>query len=176
MAVALGGAALLNLALLGSLVWSEWFAPTVRGGLWLAVAAVWGCSAVAGRRHIRPGPSADEPASGPGFSRAIEYYLQGNWFEAERLLVGLLHKDPRDVDARLMIATLLRHTGRWDEAARQLEQLARIEASHKWDLEIGRERQLLAEARVASTAERPSGQPDVASEGPPPEGALGRAA
>lgn len=176
MAVAVGGALLLNIALLGSLVWSEWLPPGIRGGLWLAAAVVWGGSAITGRRCGRPTAPADEPGAGPGFSQAIEYYLQGNWFEAERLLVAQLHRDPRDVDARLMIATLLRHTGRLDEAERQLHQLGRIEASHKWNLEIGRERQLLAEARVASTAEGPSGQPDPAQETPPLEAELDRAA
>jgi single-stranded DNA-specific DHH superfamily exonuclease len=72
--------------------------------------------------------------------------LKGNWFEAECVLVGLLRCDPRDVDAGLMLATLFRHTGRLDEAARQLDSVERFDEAAKWIVEIDRERQWLAQA------------------------------
>ena len=46
-----------------------------------------------------------------------------------------------------MLATMLRHTGRLDEANRQLDQIELIEHSRQWELEINRERQLSADAR-----------------------------
>jgi hypothetical protein len=48
-----------------------------------------------------------------------------------------------DVDARLMLATLYRRTGRATEAADCLSQLDRMEAAGKWAREIARERSLL---------------------------------
>ena len=95
--------------------------------------------------------------------------MKGNWFEAERSLAELLDHNPRDLDARMMLATLLRHTHRWDEAQRQLDWLQKTEGSQKWELEMWRERQWLAEARQrsddtavpAGAAEPADGHPDV---------------
>jgi hypothetical protein len=47
-----------------------------------------------------------------------------------------------------MLATVMRRTGRLEEAAGQLDTLCRFEGSEKWGLEIQQERQRLAEART----------------------------
>jgi thioredoxin-like negative regulator of GroEL len=73
--------------------------------------------------------------------------LKGNWFEAERGLYRLLRENDHDLEARLLLATLFRHTKRFEEATRQLNQLARLDGAQRWALEIQREGQLLAEAR-----------------------------
>ena len=101
-------------------------------------------------------------AAGPAdpFGKAAEQYLKGNWFETECILAGLLRRDPRDVDAGLMLATLYRHTRRLDEAAERLDQLERLDEGVKWALEINRERRWLAEARQA-----PSDDPVEATQG-----------
>ncbi|HOM17750.1 MAG TPA: hypothetical protein PK777_02195 [Thermoguttaceae bacterium] len=59
-----------------------------------------------------------------------------------------MRENPRDVEARLMIATLFRHTRRWEEASRQLDQLERLEASRAWTLEIHRERERIRQAKA----------------------------
>ena len=169
LAVAVGFAALVNLAILSSLVWSELLAPSVRTACWTAVVAIWGSSAALCYGWDRRRQAADDQ-SGPEqrcFDEALEHYLKGNWFEAERVLVGLLQGNPRDIDARLMIATLLRHTGRLDEAARQLDQLQRLEDARKWELEISREREWLAEARAQAA------EPDEPERGQDEEQAVG---
>ena len=60
------------------------------------------------------------------FREALSEYLQGSWFEAETILGRLLHLYPRDVEARLLLATLLRHTRRYQEALDQLDRLERL--------------------------------------------------
>jgi cytochrome c-type biogenesis protein CcmH/NrfG len=74
--------------------------------------------------------------------------LKGDYYQAEHVLEELLRRNLRDVDARLMLATLLRHTGRLDEAAGQLDTLVRLEGASKWQWEIEQERDLLAEAKT----------------------------
>ena len=111
--------------------------------LW-AVAAIW--SAIWLRPTGRRTASSDSQAD--AFVEALDHYLKGDYYQAEQILEGLLRRNLRDVDARLMLATLLRHTGRLDEAARQLDTLARFEDAGKWELEIRQERELLAEART----------------------------
>lgn len=81
------------------------------------------------------------------FSDAILQYLQGNWFEAECFLNEILKRNPRDGEALLMLATLLRHTKRWAEAEQVLTRLQKLEESVKWFIEIENERIFLAESR-----------------------------
>jgi len=159
--LALAFAALVNVALVASFVWTELFPAGVRSAVWLAVAAVWVGSAVAARwQHSGADGNDDTARPGDPFGEAAEQYLKGNWFEAECLLAGLLRRDPRDVDAGLMLATLYRHTGRLDEAANQLDHLERLDEAAKWALEISRERRLLAEA-----PQEPSDDPVEATQG-----------
>ncbi len=158
LAVAVVAAGLLNWTLLVSLGYSELISPDVRKAFWVTLVTVWVTGAVSSVVWNRG--SAEEEASEADtdtFKLAVEHYLKGNWFQAERALNSLLHRDPRDVDARLMSATLLRHTGRHAEAGKQLEILMRCEGAAKWDLEIRRERKLLAEA-----TEKVDGQAELA--------------
>ena len=150
--LAVGFAVLVNLSLATTLLWSELFTPEVRNALWGGVGIVWLISAILGRigehrererEQSGPAGTADTPDR---YLEARDHYLKGNWFEAEQVLGDLLHRDPWDTDARLMLATLLRHTGRADEASRQLDRLERLEGSEKWALEICRERERLQEA------------------------------
>jgi len=149
LAVAVGFAVLLNLALVSTLVWTELELPATgsRNYVWLAVVIIWVGSAVFsfawGRRQPDTDVASTEDAS---FGEALDRYLQQNWYEAERSLGDLLRRNPRDLDARLMLAAVLRHTGRLCEAAGQLDRLSRIEGSRKWELEIVQERRWLAEA------------------------------
>jgi cytochrome c-type biogenesis protein CcmH/NrfG len=68
----------------------------------------------------------------------------GNWFEAEVTLNKLLTRNVVDVEARLMLATLLRHTGRFQEAGEQLGRLSRMDGAERWQMEITRQRTRLA--------------------------------
>jgi hypothetical protein len=148
LAVAVAAAGLLNLALLGSFGWSELITPGWLGTLWLMLAVVWVGSSVLSLVDNRRQRSQEQARSaGDGFREAQEHYLRGNWFQAERLLGELLCRRGDDPDARLMLAALLRHTGRLDEASAQLDLLARSEGAGKWEWEVRRERELLSQVR-----------------------------
>jgi hypothetical protein len=143
--VAVLAAAGLNFAVACTLGWAELIGPDVRTTLWVVLGIVWvggaGYSALSGG----PPPtleSADE--AGDGFAEATRHYLEGNYLQAEQILEGLLSHEQRDVDARLMLATLMRHIGRADEATKQLDLLATLDGAEKWELEIRHERELLA--------------------------------
>ena len=152
---ALAFAGLVNFALVASFLWAELFPAAVRKGAWTLVAAVWVGSTVVTRwRDKRAAGNDDAARPGDPFGEAVEQYLKGNWFETECILAGLLRRDPRDVDAGFMLATLYRHTGRLDEAADRLDQLERLDEGVKWALEISRERRWLGEARQAPSDDR----------------------
>jgi cytochrome c-type biogenesis protein CcmH/NrfG len=77
------------------------------------------------------------------FRRASREYLNGNWIKAEQLLTHLIRLNARDVDAQLMLASLLRRTGQLTEAAGRLRRLEATDGFEKWRSEIARERQML---------------------------------
>ncbi len=70
-------------------------------------------------------------------------YLKGNWIEAEAILRKLLRRSPRDVEALLLLATMQRRTGRFDQARQQLQQMSRLDAAQPWHVEIRDQRELL---------------------------------
>jgi hypothetical protein len=155
--IAVVAAVLLNVALLASFGWNEWPEPMTRRGrtvLWVILAAGWVASAavsvLAGRRRDQRDRDARQDGT---FAEAIDYYLKADYFQAERILSALLGRNARDLDARLMRATLFRHTGRREEAARELDLMTRCEGAEKWELEIGHERELLAEAATGEPTE-----------------------
>jgi hypothetical protein len=146
LAKALGAAVLLNVVLLGTFGWSEQISSGTRNVLWLAVGGFWTASAVAGyvqtRRQVKRKQVAPAKDTYP---QAMDYYLKGDYFQSECLLVDLLTRNERDLDARVMLATLYRHARRYEEATKQLDLLVRFEGSEKWQVEIERERTLIEE-------------------------------
>ncbi|MCE9544169.1 MAG: tetratricopeptide repeat protein [Planctomycetia bacterium] len=149
LALAVAFGASLNVLLVGQLVWTEWFAPLVRLIGWTSVLVVWvvaaGVSWLAGRRAATYGATGFDFATGEPdpLAAAIDEYLQGKWYEAEKILRKLLRRNRRDAEASLMLATLCRRTGRTDEATRRLEELSALEAAAPWQREIEHERHLL---------------------------------
>jgi len=160
--LAVGFSVLVNLVLVASFVWTGLLSRQARIAGWGAVLLAWGVSALlthriarrqgeAGRSERserRAGSDAAVVAAEDLFAKAVDEYLACNWYEVERLLHTLLKRDDHDVEARLMLATMCRHTGRLDEAGDQLEQLARCERSKLWWPEIERERDSIEQQRI----------------------------
>ena len=146
LALACGFAWLVNVAVVSSFIWTELIDPWSRAGVWLALVAVWGGSVVLSVRHLKGfDPEAIASTSEDLFRRASREYLSGNWVAAEQLLTQLVRINPKDVDAQLMLASLLRRTNQLTEASRRLRKLETIDGAEKWRDEIKRERQLLDE-------------------------------
>ena len=111
LAIAVGFAVLLNLGVLSSRLWTELFSPQIQTLIWLAVGVFWAAAVATSARRIAglsmSGPSGDDEGL---FNLARSEYLKGNWFEAEVTLDRLLTRNVLDVESRLMLAMLLRHT------------------------------------------------------------------
>ncbi len=138
-------AVLINLLILATLWWPELFPLHVRNGMWLAAAVFWSGATIASMRSLQSQPEEDLEGE-VTFADATKLYLRADWFGAERVLTELLQKNPRDVEAGLMLATVWRHTGRIDEASQQLDRLELLDGSRRWMLEIHQERKCLREA------------------------------
>lgn len=160
LALAAGFAAVLNLGIVSSRLWTELLTPESQALIWLAAGGIWTASAALSARWVAglrlSGPSAvDEDL----FNAAQNEYLKGNWYEAEVALNRLLDRNILDVEARLMLASLLRRTGRRDEAATQLSRLSRTDGAERWRLETARLKQ-----RIADDASEPANDSPVAVE------------
>lgn len=88
------------------------------------------------------------------FIQAQREYLGGHWEEAESLLQRRINHAPRDVEARLLLVTLLRHTRRLDRAREELEEMMRYDEALEWDFEVDRERQLIELIEQHESAEQ----------------------
>lgn len=142
--LAVGFGVLLNLALLTTLIWTDVVDATVRAVAWLLIGVIWLAWLAASGQHATDEETDPEPL----FQRAITEYLKGDWLAAERLLQRLLKFNDHDAEARLTLATMLRRTGRLDEAARQLDVLARQDNALKWAPEIVGQHALIARQRA----------------------------
>jgi len=137
----------LNAALVTTLVWRDVVTAEQRIILWVVLLTGWIVGAGYSFWFDRRDLARRTVSNGSLFESALDCYLKGNWFEAERSLYRILRDNDHDLEARLMLATLFRHTKRFDEATRQLNLLARLEGAYRWALEIQREGQLLTDAR-----------------------------
>jgi hypothetical protein len=151
--LATGFAVLLNLLILASFVWVELLSPLHLRLGWLAIGALWAGSAIVSAWHGRRGPLPHGATSAEVlFREALSEYLQESWFEAETILDRLLHLHPRDVEARLLLATLLRHTRRYQEALDQIHRLERLRDADHWAREIAAEKRWIAESQANGSA------------------------
>ena len=103
----------------------------------------------------------DEAPSHTLFNRAQREYLKGHWIEAESLLKQRLNQAERDIEARLLLATLYRHTDKLEVASDQLDQMEKFDDSVHWKFEINRERQLIDQIREDEEQESSSIFTDV---------------
>jgi hypothetical protein len=146
LAVGLGFAWLVNLAVVSTFVWTELIGPWSRVGVWVLLLLVWAASVFLSFRQLRGShPENGQATAEDLFRRAGREYLIGNWVKAEQLLTHLIRLNGRDVDAQLMLASLLRRTGQLTEASGRLRRLEATDGAEKWRSEIRRERQWLDE-------------------------------
>ena len=133
--------------------WSELLTGNLRWGTYVMLVVLWlVLSNKSSRlekqcRCMRLPPPADKDA----MPDAQQHYLQGNWFEAECCLNMLLKKNPRDIEAMLMLTTLYRHKERYDEAENLLRELDRLEDAILWKFEIRSEKRKLIAANAKHT-------------------------
>ncbi len=147
--VALLAAAVLDVLLTITFGWSELIQQTSRSALWAVFGFAWVvASAWSVKTCRRRLASCEVDPQRDDFPQAVQYYLKGDYYQAEGALHRLIKTNGADADSRLMLATLLRHAGRFDEAVGQLDALALVDGAEKWRFEISRERQRLAIARA----------------------------
>ena len=135
-------AALLNLAVLARFVWPELLSAKLATAIWALVGIFWLAGLVRSIGYLTPDGRLPR-GEGDTYAEAMQEYLRGHWYESEAILRQLLMENSRDLEARLLLSSVLRHTGRYEDSERQLGQLERLDGSQKWRLEILQERSRL---------------------------------
>jgi cytochrome c-type biogenesis protein CcmH/NrfG len=82
--------------------------------------------------------------------QAQELYLQANYFEAEQLIAGYCRPGTMDAEAAMLMASILRRTGRFPQAMSLLESLALLDCGSYWLEEIEREKKLVKQQKIRS--------------------------
>ena len=77
------------------------------------------------------------------FLDARNQYFKGNWFESESIINQILAESPHDIETRLLLLTLLRHTNRIEDALVQITDIQKWDEAKQWEFEIKRELELL---------------------------------
>jgi hypothetical protein len=134
----------LNLA-----IWAQWgrpdlFSVWLRFPFFAGIFCWWVFAAKSQWQSLFTGPKPKvQQETVALFQHAQTEYLKGRWFEARTLLEQLLQLDEDDPEARLLLATLLRHRGDASGAQMHLQQLRLSERALGWRFEIQRERELV---------------------------------
>jgi hypothetical protein len=88
------------------------------------------------------------------FIQAQHEYLRGHWGEAQTLLNRQIDQHPRDIEARLLLATLFRHSRKLDQSIQQLKEIKRFDEAVEWNFECKREEELIREIISAQDEEK----------------------
>ena len=160
--LALAFSVLLNVLVLGVVVWPGWLETELKWGCGGGVALLWLVALWETRGELRRlAARADEagtaatwrdPSDEP-LRAAQRSYLRGDWVGAEKSLRRALGRDGRDVEAQLWYAMLLRRTGRKGRALRRLRRLERLDDAGAWNHEIQEERSRLTALGCEKTEE-----------------------
>jgi hypothetical protein len=149
---------LLNLALVSSLIWPAYLGSQFLLVTWPFLAALWLVSAWISWRGMPQWLQIGHKFAAPAelridtlFNQAQREYLRCHWAEARELLERRLRVRPRDVESRLLLASIFRRVGRFQLAHDELKVLEGMDEARLWNLELARERERLLRSKGEQT-------------------------
>lgn len=138
----------LNFALVSTFVWPGMLNSVLIWAIWPIVLTAWFVFGWISWRHSQVQPQISERSDeidATLFIQAQTEYLTGDYTQAELLLHKQLKAYPRDVEARLLLASLYRRSNRTEKATEQLSSLQKLDERMPWEFEIQRERRLVGD-------------------------------
>ena len=134
----------LNLCIITAWIWTSFIDLEMTFGIWTATAIIWIVSTVSAVSSFpQPLVSYRDEVTDNLFIDARDAYLAGDWLRAETKLQTILTLSPTDGEAQLLFGTLLRRVGRFVEAKKSLEKLARSDSGQPWQHAIRHELSLI---------------------------------
>ena len=134
----------LNLCIITAWIWTSFIDLEMSFGIWTVTAIIWIVSTVSAVSSFpQPLVSYRDEVTDNLFIDARDAYLAGDWLKAETKLQTILTLSPTDGEAQLLFGTLLRRVGRFKEAKKSLEILARSDSGQPWQHAIHHELSLI---------------------------------
>ena len=134
----------LNLCIITAWIWTSFIDLEMTFGIWAATAIIWIVSTVSAVSSFpQPLVRYRDEVTDNLFIDARDAYLAGDWLRAETKLQTILTLSPTDGEAQLLFGTLLRRVGRFEEAQKSLEKLARSDSGQPWQHAIRHELSLI---------------------------------
>ena len=130
----------LNLCIITAWIWTSFIDLEMSFGIWTVTAIIWIVSTVSAVSSFpQPLVSYRDEVTDNLFIDARDAYLAGDWLKAETKIQTILTLSPTDGEAQLLFATLQRRVGRFKEAKKSLEKLARSDSGQPWQHAIQHE-------------------------------------
>ena len=136
-------------------LWEEWLHAWIRFSLCFILGA---SSCISGARLLLIGeslPADSKVARDARFQQAQAAYLQGDYFESERLLASNLALEDADLESGLLLVSVLRRVGRYEEAIQQINLLRKRDFSVRWESELAAEKEKCLKRKRQSTVAPP---------------------
>ena len=134
----------LNLCIITAWIWTSFIDLEMSFGIWTVTAIIWIVSTVSAVSSFpQPLVSYRDEVTDNLFIDARDAYLAGDWLKAETKIQTILTLSPTDGEAQLLFATLQRRVGRFKEAKKSLEKLARSDSGQPWQHAIQHELSLI---------------------------------
>jgi hypothetical protein len=132
-----------NMAILGTFVWPLWFDSWMIRLLWCALIFASCFSFFYSRKSWAKinGTSVKDSNSNQRFVDAQRQYLHGNYFEAEAIIQKILADGHQDIEAVLLLVSILRRTRRCQQALQWIERIKLCEKASFWMRELQAEKQ-----------------------------------
>ena len=144
----------LNLCIITAWIWTSFIDLEMTFGIWTATAIIWIVSTISAVSSFpKPLVSYRDEVTDNLFIDARDAYLAGDWLRAETKLQTILTLSPTDGEAQLLFGTLLRRVGRFVEAKKSLEKLARSDSGQPWQHAIRHELSLIKRDSHGSSEE-----------------------
>jgi hypothetical protein len=151
----------ISVLLLATWFWTDWFPGWLVRSAWVVGALSWIVSSVVSHFRFASLFQITTPEQSRALERAQQEYLQGNWFEAEAILLEVVHRQPRDAECLLLLAGVLRQTRRWQPALRRLKQLEMLDTAAKWSFEVQQEKKMIEREISEDAATEAHGLTDI---------------
>ena len=145
---------LLSLGWTATMIWPMWLSYYRIGFLW----SVAGVGAVISVLYNAASGLLASPKRCPGcpdatLTRAQSLYLQSNYYEAEQSIASYCRAGAMDAEAVLLMASILRRTGRYSQALALLDEVSLLDCGLPWGEEIEREKKLCRQKKIRSQAD-----------------------
>jgi hypothetical protein len=152
--IAIAFGAGLSIAWIASTVWPLWLSPIRLGLLWglLGTIACVSMTFCAIHGYLSP----YRTFTGCPDARLLQaqaHYLRAEYFEAEKILSPFCRVSQCDVEAALLVASILRRTERYQASIEMLDRIALLDRARSWLEEIEQEKRIVLKQKIRTQSE-----------------------